>query len=355
MKKNKMKFGLMGAWNVDSGAAIHTEILGRSLIALGHKLTVFTYMKENFHGTTILREDEDFVYRCFTTWNTPQPKFNALPFLTTDYQYFIAEDHGMFPLDSLGKIFHWIKRKAKTLTVIHDAGLKEDASFYQFDWDAIVCFDDRYRDFLVKAYPKELVHIIPHPCLPWRPNDKQKARQELNLPLDKKIVFLFGQTAHFGVEIFSILKKLSKSFPLKVLIVSKFPPTLKSWQPIAQSEPIVEIRQEAPDINKLYQYLYAADTFIYHKPATQGITIASSIFQCLGSGCPIVANKSNFTYPFYGKIMLYDDFGGLEKWLAAIFNETKEYQKMMKITKQFVTQNSGEVITKKIIGLLKKL
>lgn len=353
--KTKMKFGLMGAWNVDSGAAVHTEIFGRSLIEIGHQLTVFTYLKENFHGTAILKEDEDYVNRCFTTWNTPLPKFNTIPFLTTDYNYFIAEDHGMFPLDSLAKIFHWIKKKAKTLTVIHDAGLKEDPSFYQFDWDAIVCFDDRYQNFLTKAYPKNLVHIIPHPCLPWKPGNKERSRKELNLSQNERIVFLFGQTAHFGVEIFPILKKLAKSYPLKVLIVSKFPPTLQSWLPIAQTEKIVEIKQEAPDIYRLYQYLYAADAFIYHKPPTQGITVASSIFQCLGSGCPTIALKSNFTYPFHDNIMLYQEPNGLEKWLVNILDETALYKKMMKKTKQFVNDNSAQTITLKIIKLLMKL
>ncbi len=353
--KTKMKFGLMGAWNVDSGAAVHTEIFGRSLIEMGHKLSVFTYMKENFHGTAILKQDEDYVHRCFTTWNTPQPKFNPIPFLTSDYEFFIAEDHGMFPLDSLAKIFHWIKKRAKTLTVIHDARLKDDASFYQFDWDAIVCFDDRYRDFLIKAYPKDIVHIIPHPCLPWKPSNQEKARKELHLPLNEKIIFLFGQTAHYGTEIFPVLKRLAKSYPIKVLIVSKFPPTLDSWRPIAQTEKIVEIRQEAPDIYKLYKYLYAVDTFIYHKPSTQGITVASSIFQCLGSGCPTVAKSSNFTYPFKDNIMLYENPQGLEKWLKNILEETPEYKKMMKKTKQFVVDNSGQAIALKIIKLLKKL
>jgi uncharacterized phage-like protein YoqJ len=353
--KNKMKFGLMGAWNVDSGAAVHTEIFGRSLIEMGHKLSVFTYMKENFHGTAILREDENYVKRCFTTWNTPQPKFNPIPFLTNEYEYFIAEDHGMFPLDNLAKIFHWIKKRAKTLTVIHDAGLKDDASFYQFDWDAIVCFDDRYRDFLIKAYPQKIVHIIPHPCLPYKPSNKEKAQNELNLSKGEKIIFLFGQTAHLGSQIFPVLKKLAKSYPIKVLVVSKFPPTLQSWQSIEQNGKIVEIRQEAPDINKLYKYLYASDCFIYHKPSTQGITVASSIFQCLGSGCPTVASKSNFTYPFKDNIMLYENYQGLEKWLTNILDGTAEYKKMMKKTKQFVIDNSGQAIALKIIKLLKKL
>lgn len=353
--KTKMKFGLMGAWNVDSGAAIHTEILGRSLIKMGHKLSVFTYMKENFHGTAILKEDEDYVNRCFTTFNTPQPILNPIPFLNADYECFIAEDHGMFPLNKLGKIFHWIKKKAKAITVIHDAGLKEDPTFYQFDWDAIICFDDRYRDFLITAYPKKIVHIIPHPCLPYQPGNKLKARQELNLPQNEKIIFLFGQTAKYGVEIFPVLKKLAKSYPIKVLVVSKVRSTLEEWVTIARTEKILEIREEAPDITKLYQYLYASDLFIYHKPSAKGITVASSIYQCLGSGCPTVANVSNFTYPFNDNIMLYESPESLEKWINNVLDQTAEFKKMQRKTKRFALENSGEKIAEKIIKLVRRI
>ena len=50
----------------------------------------------------------------------------------------------MLPKDLLGKIFHRIKKQAKTINVVHDGKLTDDSSFYQFDWDAIVSFDDRW-------------------------------------------------------------------------------------------------------------------------------------------------------------------------------------------------------------------
>jgi len=187
-----MKIALMGAWNTDSGASIHTEFLGRSLLELGHKLVVFTFFKESFHGTAIVGEDEDFVRRCFSLSTDPNPRLLATPFLKEDYQVFVVEDLGMLPQDHLAKIFHWIKRKAVTVHVVHDGQLKEDPSFYQFPWDALVCFDRRYYEFLRLAYPEEIIHIIPYPFHPWMSGDSEEARKELGLPKTRNIIFLFG-------------------------------------------------------------------------------------------------------------------------------------------------------------------
>ena len=104
-----MKIGLMGAWNTDSGASIHTELIGRNFIKLGHKIVVFSFFKHSFHGTAIVGEDEDYVNRCFTVSSAEKPQLLATPFLVNDYQFFVVEDLGMLPCDHLGKIFHWIE------------------------------------------------------------------------------------------------------------------------------------------------------------------------------------------------------------------------------------------------------
>lgn len=128
-----MKVAIMGAWNTDSGASIHAESIGRSFAKLGHKINVLTFFKDSFHGTAIVGEDEDYVKRCFTVSSDENIQLLTTPFLASDYEFFVAEDHGMLPLDHLGRIFHWIKKKAKTIAVIHDGNLKEDPDFYQFD------------------------------------------------------------------------------------------------------------------------------------------------------------------------------------------------------------------------------
>ncbi len=352
-----MKIGLMGAWNTDSGASIHTELIGRAFVQMGHKVTVFTFFKDSFHGTAIVGEDEDYVIRCFTVSSSREQKLLATPFLKEDYEFFVVEDLGMLPQDHLGKIFHWIKKKAKTINVIHDGDLKEDPYFYQFDWDAIVCFDKRYYNFLKLVYPEDILHIIPYPCFPWVPGDIQKARKKLNLPLDRKVVFLFGPSSKFGVEKIEVLRKISKSYPLIVLVVTQHQGTLALWKPLKERyKDLIEIREKYLKMDELYQYLYASDFLIYNKPTIPGrVTVASTAYQCLGSGCPIVALRSSFVEPLGSAVYQYENDKELEKAIISIFEKDKKYIEVLKNMKEYVKENSAENVAKKFIELFKKL
>jgi len=352
-----MKIGLMGAWNTDSGASIHTELIGRNFIKLGHKIVVFSFFKHSFHGTAIVGEDEDYVNRCFTVSSAEKPQLLATPFLVNDYQFFVVEDLGMLPCDHLGKIFHWIKRKAKTISVIHDGNLKDDPSFYQFDWDAIVCFDERYYNFLKLAYPEEIIHIIPYPCLPWRPGDKEKSRKNLNLPLAKKIIFLFGPASRHGALKFDVLKEINKKYPLLILVVTRHPESLKNWRELqSKNEKLIEIREEAPKIDRLYEYLYASDILFYNKPSIKGVvTVSSTAFQILGSGCPMVALKSSFVETLKGVIYQYESDDELISSILSVFKRDKKYEEIIKNAREYVEKNSGLNVARKFIELFKSL
>ena len=56
--------------------------------------------------------------------------------------------------------------------MIHERMLSSKPSFYQFEWDAIVCVDRRYVDFLKKAFPEGKIYVIPHPYNKWTVGDK---------------------------------------------------------------------------------------------------------------------------------------------------------------------------------------
>jgi len=350
-----MKIGMIGAWNTDSGAAIHAELIGRGWVELGHELKVFTFLKESFHGTVITGEDEDYLIRCFSTSRTTPQTLDPAPFLASDYQFFVAQDIGMIPKDLLGEIFPQIKKKAKTINVIHDGRLSPDPSFYQFEWDAIVCFDERYADFLKKAYPENKIFIIPYPCHPWNPGNKEESRKKLNLPKDKKIIFLFGLASVKGAEAFPAIKSLEKEYPLKVLVVTTYPPSLEKWRRIAQENPFVELREKILDMGELYSYLYASDLFLYNKPSLPTVAVSSTAYQVLGSACPMVALHSNFVEEFGKAIMTYEDEKGMIANIKSVFGEDKKYKELLKEQKKYVEENSGIRIAKRFIELFKKL
>lgn len=351
-----MKIGMMSAWNTDSGASIHAELVGRGWVELGHQLKVFTFNKYAFHGTNITAEDEEYVVRCFTVSGYKPEKLDPLPFLVSDYEIFVVQDLGMLPKDFLGKIYRRVKKKTKTVNVIHDGNLSKDPSFYQFEWDAIVCFDERYKKFLMKAYDKNKICMIPYPSHPLKYGDKKEKRKKLSLPFNKKIIFSLGPASKHLIELYPYIEKISEEYPLLLLVVTKeknAPEFFKEKKKSAKFE--IEIREKVLDSDELYDYLHASDLLLYNRKSADHVVVASTAFQCLGSGCPIVARDSNYVENFNREILKYRDFEEFKDRLRAVFDEGEEYKKVKKYAEEYVRKNSGIEVAKRFVGLFKKL
>ena len=349
-----MKIGMMSAWNQDSGASIHAELIGREWVKMGHRLSVFSFLRSDFHGTAIIGEDENYISRCFTTSGAKPPFLNPHPILETDCDIFITQDLGMLPQDELVKIFPLIKRRAKTATIIHHNRLPSNPSFYQFDWDAIVCFDDRYYNFLSKGFPEEKLHLIPYPCCPKRYGDKFKAREDLGLPQERYILLLFGQRAvKENLVLLPILENISRRFPILLLVVSKR--DLDQIKDFKGSHLEILIREEAPGIEKLYTYLYASDVLLYHRRAPSGAVVSSTTYQCLGSGCPILALNSNYFYNMDGAVITYTNFEEFEANLIEILTQGPRFYNWQGTLEDYLSRNSAVSIANQSIELFQFL
>jgi hypothetical protein len=344
----------MGAWNTDSGGSIHAELIGRELVKSGHQLTVFTFYEHSIHGTAITNKDEDYVIRCFTSSKHPNVELDPIPFLRADYDFFIVEDLGMLPHDNLGRIFHWIKRKAKTVNVIHDGGLSNNPLFYQFDWDAIIGFDERYIRFLKEVYPHELLHQIPFPCHPTTIRDKKTTRMRLKLPLKKKIIFMFGYAARMGIETIPWIFKHGSDYPYHILIVSKDKMALTKGHRYSKIGN-VEIREEIPTITQLYNYLNASDVLIFNKPSQPHVVISSTIFQCLGSNCPILARESNMVETLNEEILKFRNKKEFKECLIDVLEQRDRLKTIIKKAESYVQKNSSKKIAETYIELFKHI
>lgn len=349
-----MKIGMMSAWNQDSGVSIHAEFIGREWVKMGHKLSVFSFLKTDFHGTAIVGEDENYVSRCFTTSQREHPFLDVQPILKADYDIFVAQDLGMLPQDELAKIFHLIKRRTKAVTIIHHNKLPSNPSFYQFDWDAIVCFDDRYYNFLSKGFPEEKLHIIRYPCFPKRCGDRFKAREKLDLPQDRYIFLIFGQSAVKGyLALLPILENISSRFPILLLLVSKR--DLDRIKTFKGSCLEILIREEAPDIERIYTYLHASDILFSHRTAPSGVIVSSTAYQCLGSACPILALKSNYFYNMDGVVFTYTNLEEFKDNLIEIINQGPRYHNWQRSLEDFLSRNSATSIANQYINLFQFL
>jgi len=345
-----MKIGMMSAWNQTSGVSIHAELVGREWVKAGHKLKVFSFLEEDFHGYALIGTDEEYIIRCFGT-PIRSNYLNPISFLREDYDFFVAQDLGMLPRDKLAMIFHRIKRKAKTVLVVHANRLKDEPSLYQFDWNAIVCFDYRYKNFLREVYPENRIHIISFPCHPWVENNQEETRRELGLPLDKKIIFIFGQKWRNMVDVVPALLEMRKKYPLLLLIFS----AAQRVYGFEKLERNVRIRKEVLEQKMIYKYLSAADAMIFGKPSTEGAVLSSTAHLILGSGCPIIARDSNFFELMDKEVLKYKDSEEFKECLVSVFEKDEKYEKCIKAAKEYVQKNSSSKIAKKFIELFEKL
>ncbi len=344
-----MKIGMMTAWNQDAGPAICAELIGRQWVKEGHEVRIFSYLASDFHGTAIVRKDEDYVYRCFSTGG--KGYLDPRPILESKLDLFVVQDLGMLPMDELFKIFPLIKQSAKTVNVIHDSGLSSNPSFYQFDWDRIVCFDERYKNFLTGVYPEELIETIPHPFYPWRPGDKEEARKKLNLPMDRYILFVFGQGLDKKLRILGSLRGLSKRYSILLLIVS-----LQEPGPLKENGLRIEVRKEAPDLRRLYDYLHAVDGLIINKGlGEEKVVVSTTSYQCLGSGCPILAHDSSLVETTPDNVIVkYRNYEDLEQNLVSLFEDKERVERLKQAQENYVGENSPEKIAKAYLELFKE-
>jgi glycosyltransferase involved in cell wall biosynthesis len=338
---------MMTAWNTDSGVAIHAEPVGKAWLQMGHQLRVFTFLKDDYHGEEITAEDETFVTRCFGT-STGTNALDPRPILSADYEVFVVQDLGMLPKDKLFQIFPVIKRKAKTVHVVHDNAPSGDPSFYQHDWDAVVYFDPRQEGFLKTIYG-EMAHYVPFPCFPKRRGDKVEARRKLGLPPDKKIVVVFCRRGYQPY-----LPQLPDPDLKDVLFL------VLTNRDIEADWPQTQVRREALLPHSLFdEYLFAADALILHKMSTapQEIGILSSTaYQCLGAGCPILAPRlSDFVWPFEREVLKYADREALKPLLLDVFAEGEWYRESQAAAEEFVEKHSPENVAEQFLRLFASL
>ncbi len=348
-----MKVAMMGAWNTDSGASIHAELVGRAWVNKGIDLKVFSFYRHSFHGTALTKKvDEDYVRRCFTVYGTPNPEMDTASLLDEDFDIFVTQDLGMLPMSHLLDIFPQIKKKAKTVNVVHDGELSKKPEYFKFDWDHVVCFDDRYRDFLKQAYPEGLLSIIPYPSFPYRPSDMAQAREELGLPQDKKIVLIFGQAAEHALNTTLVLDRFAGRYDVMLVVLTEVEQVLRDFRHI-QDKPNFEMKivEKSPDLELLYKYLYASDCMIYNKHSMPIVVVGSTVFQCMGSGCPILSRESNFVYPFGREVIKHNNYYELEENLLDVFEKGKKYQAQQKAIVDYLEEKSAEPTAERFLEL----
>jgi len=349
----------MTRWNVPSGQSSHAEPIGRAWMEIGHQIVVFA--PDGLDRHLLFHEDEPFVHRCFVqdAWGQRDSSryfFDPTPYLREDYDIFVMEMAYLMPMPEMLEIFPQIKKKAKTVLVVHETGLPSDLNWYKFDWDAIVCFDARYKAFIAKAFPEKKIIIIPFPCQPPLPGDRDKARAYLGLPLEKKIVFCYGfDIMETHVDLFPVMENLSRDYPILLFLVTHHDATKLSHVP-----DFLLLKDEMPRVEKLYSYLHASDAYIYYlrkgEPKMEGVGVSSSVAMCLGAGRPVlVPGYCNFFDLAGAEVIKYGNLQELVCKLRDIFEGAESIKKSLAAANEYATRNSGAEIAARFIELFRGL
>lgn len=319
----KMKIGLMSLWNAANGPSIHAELVGRSWVEMGHKLTVFAPIRHPDARPT-LQVDEPYVIRHYAVDEvypyTRASYFDPTPIIESDYEVFVAENVERLPAEQLLKILPKIKKKAATVMVVHEGKPPEDPLYYKFQWDAIICFDHRYVEFLKDFFPEEIMYIIPYPCHPMKLGDKVEARKRLGLPLEKRVVFSYGFRQDDVLSALPELEKIADKEDLLYLIVANPGSDVEPLRDAAKRYGFVDLRVKPLPLEELYTHLHASDVLLINRPpiTKYRAVLSSTIHLVLGSGCPVLVRDSNYVELNDGEVVKYKNYDEMREKLLWI-------------------------------------
>ncbi len=349
-----MKIAMMSRWNATCGISAHAELVGREWVKK-HDLTVFAPTLESatdWHHNPIEKEDEEFVIRGYeqpesigkTGWIDER-------LWKEDYDVLVIQGLELLPIPTLLEIFP--KIEAKKVLVWHVGKLPIYNELYKLNFDAIVCFDFRFKKMLKVKYPEDIISIIPFPCHPVAKvkvtvkgdSDKKRARNELGIPSDKTILFSFGkQPLSEYKDYLWLANELKEKYNLKYFVI-------RSYGDLPPESDFLEVRRGIPEYEEIYNYLRAADIFLLPRSETENIVVSSTVFQCLGALTPIVVPEVGYVELMDKEIVKYKNREDLKEKVIRLIEAEELKEEVLRHAEQYVRENSAEKIAEKFIRL----
>ena len=345
-----MKIARLTRWNATCGVSVHAELVGRQW-RKNLDLTVFGPSLESvsgdYHHRTTM-EDGEFVIRGYEQpKNIGEDGWVDDRLWKEDYDVLVVESVELMPIPKLLEIFP--KIRAKKVAIVHEGKLPEYEGFYKLNFDCIACFDDRYEKMLRKRYPEEKIHIIPFPCNPVVRGDKIKARAKLGMPEDKIILFSFGRQPRIEYDDYLwLVKELSKRHSVEYLAV-------RSNGGHLEETDLLEIRLERLTTERSYDYLHASDIHMVPKGDTDKIVVSSTIFQCLGSGCPIVIPDVKYVERLNKEVVKYKGRDDLKEKVSKLIEDENFGKETLEAAESYANRNSAEKIAQRLIKVFEDL
>ncbi|HAL61385.1 MAG TPA: hypothetical protein DCP08_03150 [Chloroflexi bacterium] len=351
-----LKIALMSRWNAACGTSLYGELIGRELMKRGYDLFILAPSNDD---KLTLESDEEEVKRCYSIyrfgWTEVEKELDPGPFLNLDYNLFIAQGFRFITsMDQFREIYPKIKEKAKTIYVVHERTLSS-SPFAEFDWDMLVCFDERYKKVVSEAIGEEKCRIIPYPYYPVVKGEMKEARGKLNLPQDKRIILSFGWRIEDYIPLLPIIEEVNEEFPLTYLVVAD-PRVAPKLDEMAEKS-FVELRHEVPSTERLYTYLHASDCLLLHRKdvGKREVVLSSVVHMCLGSLTPIVTTATRYVEMLENEVIKYSILYELKDKLIRIFENSDFVKRTIEEAERHVKENSAERIVDEYVRLFDSL
>jgi len=351
-----LKIALMSRWNAACGTSLYGELIGRELMKRGYDLFILAPFNDD---KLTVESDEEGVKRCYSIyrfgWTEVEKGLDPGPFLNLDYNIFIAQGFGFITCaEQFREIYPKIKEKAKTIYVVHERTLSS-SPFAEFDWDALVCFDERYKKVVSEAFGEEKCKTIPYPYHPVVKGERKEARGRLNLPQDKRIILSFGWRIEDYIPLLPIIEEVNDQFPLKYVVVAD--PRVATRLDEMAAENFIELRYEVPSTERLYTYLHASDCLLLHRKdvGKREVVVSSVIHMCLGSLTPVVTTATRYVEMLKNEVIKYSTPYELKDKLIRIFENSDLVKRTIKEAERRVKENSAEIVVEEYVRLFDSL
>lgn len=343
-----MRIALFTRWNATCGVSMHAEMMVDEFFKKGNDVIVFApYIEsaDKWWHHRIVREDEDFVVRCYRELSPDTMAGGGIDFdkiMKEDFDFLLVESYNSIPYQDVEIMVRELRGKNIPVGLVVHEGAKEDMRYSSLDiFDFVAVFDGRYKDML-NGYGGN-IEIVPYPCYPAREGNRKFGE-------DKIIFFSFGRQPEREYNDFiEALKFIEGKYDFVYRIV-------RSDGLLNVNEKWIEQKQERiVDTFHVYEYLHSSDIHLLPKGHTEKVVVSSTLCQCLGSLVPTVApNTRHFEMlPEDKPVVLYNDVEDLKGKLIEIIESEDLRDKLKENAKRYVEMFSKGKIADRFLNLFK--
>ncbi len=341
-----MRIGIISRWNATCGVSMHAELIGREFLKMGNDLIVFAPFIQSANRWwhhKIIREDEDFVVRCYEELMPPDFTggwFDVNAVLNEDLDLLVVESYESLPYKYVEEIVKRLRGKIVTIAVTHE-GRREDIKYDLNLFDAVVVFDERYKREVVHGYQN--VVVIPYPCHPIKTGNRRFAEDLLTF-------FSFGrQPVGEYYDFIRVLDDLASRYEFVYRVVRS-----DGLLPFSRKWLIQEQRRLTTE--QVYEYLNSSDVHLIPKGNTRRVVVSSTLYQCLGALVPtIVPNTRHFEIlPEIDGVkpaIVYKDLEDLKQKIIRVIEDEEFRREVINSAKRYVEENRSDKIASKFIKL----